>query len=300
MNMLHRNFARDVRFDGVYATTARLDGTARALTEDEMRTVAPSIFATDAHESRSQRFKPIATIEVIRGLMAEGFMPVGVKQAVARDEGKAPFTKHLVRLRKLDDAKQYKVGDTICETLLRNANDGTSAYNLLSGLFRIRCLNSLVAFSSELASCTVRHSGDVTHKVIEGTYSVLNTAHDALEAPENWSALALDRDEKVAFAKAAHVLRFADADGDVHTPVEPQQLLAPKRQGDVADDLWTTFNVVQENAIRGGLQNWVRDEHGRQMRRYSSRAVKGIDQDVKLNKALWTLAAEMAKLKKAA
>lgn len=296
--MLHAGFARDIRFDGVYATTARLDGTARALTEDEMRKVAPSIFATDAHESRSVRFKPIPTIEVIRGLMTEGFMPVGVKQATTRIEGKEAFTKHLVRLRKLDDAKQYKVGDTICETLLRNANDGTSAYNLLSGLFRIRCLNSLVAFSSELSSCTVRHSGDVTHKVIEGTYSVLNDAHAALAAPEDWSHMQLDKHEKEAFAEAAHVLRFGDADGEVHTPVEPQQLLAPKRQGDVADDLWTTFNVVQENAVRGGVKNWVRDENGRQMRRYTSRAVNGIDQDVKLNKALWVLAAKLAEHKR--
>jgi hypothetical protein len=64
----------------VYTNTARFD-TARALTEDQMRKIAPSIFATQAHESRSERFQPIPTIEVLRGLMNEGFMPVGVKQA---------------------------------------------------------------------------------------------------------------------------------------------------------------------------------------------------------------------------
>jgi hypothetical protein len=96
----------------VYTETARFD-TARAMTETEMRRVAPSIFATTAHESRSDRFKPIPTIEVLRGLIAEGFVAVGAKQSASRTEGKADFTKHLIRLRRIDDGKTYQVGDTV-------------------------------------------------------------------------------------------------------------------------------------------------------------------------------------------
>lgn len=53
--------------NSVYASTARFDS-ARALSEDEMRRSAPSIFAVSAHESRSERFQPIPTIEVLRAL----------------------------------------------------------------------------------------------------------------------------------------------------------------------------------------------------------------------------------------
>jgi hypothetical protein len=120
----------------IYTDTARFD-TGRAMTETEMRRVAPSIFATTAHESRSERFQPIPTIDVLRGLMKEGFVPVGAKQSSTRTEGKADFTKHLIRLRHVDDGKVYRVGDTVCEILLKNANDGTSAYELLAGLFRL-------------------------------------------------------------------------------------------------------------------------------------------------------------------
>ncbi|MET3615832.1 hypothetical protein ABID16_004179 [Rhizobium aquaticum] len=115
------------------------------MTEDETRRIAPSIFATVAHESRSERSKPIPAIEILRGLTKEGFVPVGAKQSSSRIEGKAAFTKHLIGLRHMDGGKVYNVGDTICEILLKNANDGTSAYELMAGLFRIRCLNSLVA-----------------------------------------------------------------------------------------------------------------------------------------------------------
>ncbi|QCM13739.1 DUF945 domain-containing protein (plasmid) [Agrobacterium tumefaciens] len=279
----------------VYTSTARFD-TGRALTEDELRKLAPSIFAKTAHESRSERFQPIPTIEVLRGLEKEGFVAVGAKQSSSRTEGKADYTKHLIRLRRIDDGKVYSVGDTVCEILLKNANDGTSAYELMAGLFRVRCLNSLVTQTGTIEEIKVRHSGDVQAKVIDGTYTVLKAAETALAAPQDWSNLRLDREEKEILAAGAHMLRFGDADGAVTTPIQPVQLLKQRRADDVSDDLWTTWNVVQENAIKGGLRAFGRDDLGRP-RRVRSRAVTGIDQDIKLNKALWLLGAEMAKLK---
>ncbi len=282
----------------IYTQTARFDS-GRALTESELMTLAPSIFATTAHESRSERFRPIPTIEVLRGLAKEGFMPVGAKQSTARDLSKRDYTKHLIRLRRMDEGRKYQVGDTVMEMLLKNANDGSSAYDLMAGLFRVRCLNSLVAQTSTIDTIKVRHSGDVTGKVIEGTYKVLHEAEKVLEAPVQWSQLQVAHQERAAFAEAAHVLRFADADGQVATPIQPDQLLQAQRRDDVANDLWTTFNVVQENVIRGGLRSIGRNANG-QRRRVTTRAVNGIDQDVKLNKALWVLAERLGEIKRAA
>lgn len=275
--------------------TARFDH-ARAMREEEMRSIAPSIFALTAHESRSDRFQPIPTIEILRALTKEGFVPVGAKQSRTRIEGKAEFTKHLIRLRRIDDGQSYSVGDNVCEILLKNANDGTSAYELMAGLFRVRCMNSLVAHLGTIEAIKVRHSGDVAAKVIEGTYRVLNEADKVLAAPQDWSSIHLNRDEQAIFADAAHLLRFGDAEGEAHTPIKPAQLLIPRRYDDRADDLWTVFNAVQENCIKGGLRGVSRDEHGRP-RRIKSRAVNGIDQDIRLNKALWTLSQKMAELK---
>jgi len=53
---------------------------------------------------------------------------------------------------------------------------------------------------------------------------------------------------------------------------------------------------VQENAIKGGLRGVGHDDLGRP-RRVKSRAVSGIDQDIRLNKALWLLGERMAELK---
>lgn len=279
----------------VYTNTARFD-TGRALTEDELRKLAPSIFAKTAHESRSERFQPIPTIEILRGLTKEGFVPVGAKQSSSRTAGKADYTKHLIRLRRIDDGKSYNVGDTVCEILLKNANDGTSAYELMAGLFRVRCLNSLVTQTGTIEEIKVRHSGDVQAKVIDGTYTVLKAAENALVAPQDWSSMRLNREERQILAEGAHLLRFGDVEGEAKTPIQPEQLLRQRRSDDVSDDLWTTWNVVQENAIKGGIRAVGRDDLGRR-RRVTSRAVTGIDQDIKLNKALWLLGAKMAELK---
>ena len=277
----------------------------RPLTEDELFKLAPSIFAETAHESRSERFRPIPTIEVLRGLQNEGFFPVGAKQSTTRDPGKKDFTKHIVRLRRFDGESAQMVNGAVLNQYLKNANDGTSAYELLAGLFREICSNGLVAQTATIDTVKVRHSGHAVDNVIEGTFRVLESSKALLAAPQDWSQIQLDRDEAQAFANAAHVLRFADAEGNVSTPVEPAQLLIPRRPADTGKDHWTVFNVVQENAIRGGLtgiREGYREENGnwRAPRRVTTRAVNGVDQDIRLNKSLWVLAEEMAKLKKAA
>ena len=284
----------------VYAPhTARFDDGARALSEDEMCRAAPSVFAARPHASRSERFRAIPTIEVLRGLEKEGFFVVGARQSASRDASKTDYTRHLIRLRRLDNARQYRVGDAVCEIILKNANDGTTAYELMAGLFRIRCLNSLVAWIATVESIKVRHSGDALQKVIDGTYRVLGQAEAVLAAPRDWSRIPLDDDAKAALAASAHALRFGDADGKVATPIRPEQLLGPRRAADRAADLWTTLNVVQENVIRGGLSARApasTDQHGRwrRGRLVTTRAVTNIDQDVKLNKALWGLGERMA------
>ena len=285
-----------IRGGSIYTNTARFDDHQRFLTEDEIRSAAPSVFATTAHESRSARFKPIATIDVIRMLDQEGFGVVGAKQSVARLDDRKDFTKHMLRLRKKDEV-QRRVGDTVFEVLLKNANDGTAAYDLLSGLFRIRCLNSLVAMDTQMSTQRVRHSGDVAPKVIEGVFSVVKDAERALNAPDQWGQLQLAAPEQMFLAEAAHAIRFpVDENNNQTTNVKPEQMLHVRRTGDIGDDLWTVFNRVQENVVRGGLNNYGYNAEGRFRRAYT-REVKGIDQSTALNRALWTLGEKMAQLK---
>lgn len=277
----------------IYTPTARFD-TGRPMTEAEIREKAPSIFATDAHSSRSDRFQPIPTIEVLRKLAKEGFGVAGVQESRARDHDKQTHTKHLVRLRRFDDGRKWKTGDSIVECLLKNANDGSSVYALMAGLFRICCLNSLVAQTETLEDVRIRHAGDVASKVIEGSYQVLSRAEKVMAAPEAWGKIMLPKPARDAFAEATWELRFpANEEGKRTTAIKPEQLLVPRRPEDQGNDLWRVFNVVQENTLRGGIEGTFRRNNGRQGHR-TMRGINGIDQSVGLNKALWTMAEVLA------
>jgi hypothetical protein len=287
MNLINSTYGKAARFDN-----------NNVLSEDDLRRIAPSVFATTAHESRSDRFAPIPTIEVIRGLGREGFGVVGAKQSLTRVAGKADYTKHLLRIRRMDADSSYAVGDTVAEMLLKNANDGTSVYDLFAGLFRIACLNSMVANVGDIDSVKVRHTGkNIVDNVIEGTFRVVESAKLALAAPAQWAQVKLERDEAIAFAEAARVLRFGDAEGNVDSPITATQLLTARRREDAErNNLWACFNVLQENVIRGGLSGVTTDANNR-VRNMTTRAIKGIDQDVKLNRALWTLATRLGEMK---
>jgi hypothetical protein len=92
--------------------------------------------------------------------------------------------------------------------------------------------------------------------------------------------------EQLALATGAAAYRWEDL---TKAPVSPSMLLNPRRYGDGAKDLFITLNCVQENIVRGG----ERDRSRRRpdgSRMPMSRAIKGIDEDMKLNKALWEMA----------
>ena len=271
------------------------------LTDDQLRSLAPSAFATGKHESRSERYTYIPTSAVIDGLRTNGFEPTFAKQGKSRIEGKAEYTKHLLRFRYQGQAAGLRrVGATFPEVVLVNSHDGTSAYHLMAGMFRMVCLNGMVVADREFATIKVPHKGDVVGQVIEGSYTVLEGSKQALDQADAWAGVSLSRDEQHAMAESAHVLRFGGGEEDEPaTPIKPAQLLTVRRNEDASRDLWTTTNVLQENAIRGGLTAWGRDANNRP-RRVTSREVRGIDQDVRLNRALWLLGERMAQIKAAA
>jgi hypothetical protein len=269
--------------------------TAKAafLTDDQLRGMAPSVFADRPHDSRSERYSYIPTSRVVTALRGEGFQPVKVTTARVRDTGKLGFEKHMLRFRRSDAA--LAVGDVFPEIVLVNSHDGSTSYSIMAGLFRLACSNGMVVSAGSLAEeVKVRHSGNnIVDDVIEGSYRVLETSQSALEVAGDWARIELKPAEQMALATGAHHVRFADSDGEVSTPIRPDQFLTARRYDDRKNDLWTTFNRVQENTIKGGLRGVGRDAQGR-TRRTSTKEVKGIDGNVNLNKALWKMAEMLA------
>lgn len=254
----------------------------RPLTRDELMNVVPSVFGSDKHESRSERYTHIPTITVLENLQREGFEPFFACQTRVRDQGKREHTKHMLRLRRAGQL----TGQQVPEIILLNSHDGSSSYQMLPGLFRGVCTNGLVCGQS-FGEVRVPHRGNVVENVIEGAYEVLGVFDRVEEKRDAMQSLALPPPAQYALANAALEYRF----GQEHQPISVSQLLTPRRREDYSDDLWTVYQRVQENLMKGGLAG--RNAKGRSSR---TRAVTGIDGDVKLNRALWVMTENMLEL----
>ena len=259
------------------------------LADEQMRAAAPSIFALGKHESRSERYTYIPTIEVLRGLRKEGFEPFMVAQSKSRAEGKTEFTKHMIRMR---HAGHVTARPEANEIILINSHDGASSYQMLAGAFRFVCCNGLVC-GTVANDIRIPHKGNIQSDVIEGAFRVLDDFEAIDASTEGMKALTLNVDEERAFATSALALRYGErSEGQPPAPVTADQLIEARRPEDLGHSLWTTFQRVQENAMRGGQPG--RSTQGRRIR---TREVGSIDRGVSLNRALWVLAEEMRKLK---
>lgn len=269
-----------------------------AMTDDQLAYAAPAIFAPAPHASRSAKYAFVPTLPVIHALRRVGYEPYDAHCANVRDESRRGFQKHLVRLRHHSNVEGAKGG--VAELILIAAHDGTSSYRMLAGWFEFLCTNGLM-IGDKAAELRVTHRGtqaEVLEAVRDGAGNMLEYLNRISGQRDAMRQVMLSEDEQRAFAKAALATRYDPK----KTPLEPDQILTPRRNEEAAQtsrgfvtakpDLWTTFNVVQENLIRGGLTG--RDSN---KRRRKQREIKGIDQNVGVNRALWTLTEEMAKIK---
>jgi len=276
-----------------------------AMTNEMLAAAAPSIMADHADPGVSRQYKQVRTIDVVDLMRGEGWMPVRARQLNVRKDERVGFCKHEIRFQREGDTSLSKMGDETIQAVLTNSHDRSSVFHFMLGVFRLACSNGLVVAQGMFNEIKVRHVGfdpaeigDAARRMAEGGQLVAGHIGAMREA-------ILNRDEQMALAKSASVLLFDPAkleDGSVD--FHEENLLTPRREADKGDDLWRTFNRVQENVTRGGLRYhrvtpsdaFVGAAHAARARTH---AIKSIDRDIRLNQALWTLAEEMLKIKSA-
>ncbi len=262
------------------------------LTDSQLRSRVPSAFAETPWHGMSDRYAYVPTSDIITRLGREGFHPIRADQAKTRIPGKSDYTLHSLVFRHQDSLMiDRTLGTEIFEIHLTNSHDGASRYILDPGIFRLVCLNGAVAKSADFGSFSVRHSGQIADQVIDATFEVLSVKPIVMGRIDEWRSIQLDRPKQLALATAAVELRYDSTDTDRQSHLDPAKLLTVNRSADAPNDLWTTFNRIQENVTRGGLR--MDTTNGRRAR---SRPIKSVAEDLRLNRSLWMLTEHMAKL----
>ena len=258
---------------------------AHPITLDQAVTIAPAIATDHAHPYKGEGFVHINSLSVLEALHDVGFRIASVKQArgtiTTRGIDTGLYNQHVVRLRHMDAFNELNVGDSVAEIVFRNSHDGSGCIDFLAGLFRLVCSNGMTV-GEMMEKLKLQHRWTNFEEVIRLAQRIWEFMPILAEWQKKAEARILEPEEQNLFAHRAQIIRFPDR---TTMPFEAGQLLNARRTEDAGVDLWHTFQRVQENLIKGGIEG--RSATGRLVH---MREITGVGSDIDINRQLWDLA----------
>ena len=238
-------------------------------------------FPTSPSPIVSPKYEMIDTNLVIANMADLGY-------EVAQVKGR-PMTHgfHSVDFRLHGETKAK--GEEFPRVLFMNSYDGTFKARAVAGVFRLVCSNGMVAGDVFDQTEKVAHIGDAAQTLISRVSDLAKRSAGVLETIGKARSIQLSPAGQMKLVEEA-----VDLSGRLLTPEEVRTFNQPRRREDVQSNLWTTFNRVQENLLKGGIPYTSPDGKIR-----TTRPVKDAKKDAQLNSQLWklfeeTLEAELA------
>lgn len=253
---------------------------------NEIGQKCPSALTQKPSKHLSHIYRFIPTTEVMDILGDQGWNPTQAVQTRTRKgyEASSPYKKHMIRFRNESHINLSKeMGDTHPEILLTNSHDGSSSFKFHVGLFRLVCSNGLVIADKTFDSFRVMHKGFKKEDILDVVSKTTEKIPMVVGRVQSMMGKELTSTQQYDFAK-----RVADVRWGEDKMIDVNQMLQIRRQEDAGNDLWSVFNRVQENLLQGGILTITPKDNGK-VRRSRSRAIRSIDQNLEVNKMLWTL-----------
>lgn len=202
--------------------------------------------------------------------------------ALTRQKGssRSPYGKHVMRF---DTGLRLPSGD-ILEIVAKNSHDGTCAFQLTLGIYRLVCSNGLVVGKSLVETVPIRHIGYTAAKVKDAVAQLLSQKSRVYETVAKLQNTQLTLGQQITFAKLALEIRGIT---DANNP-EQSWLFSSRRNEDKGDNAWVTFNRVQEHLTRGF--KYV-NKDGESV---TARRISAVERDININKQLFDAIVKIA------
>jgi hypothetical protein len=250
------------------------------LSSSQIKSLAPSVFATKPKDKVSDRYGFVSTVDLLKTLQDIGFQVRDVQSS-----GNKEFGTHMLRLAGPDikgfAPMEIRDEQLMPELLLINSHDTSHAFTLTSGIFRFICTNGLIVADGKQEWVRIQHAGFNRLVFNEGIERIIADMARIWERTEVYAGIEMNEQQQTAFA---HAVQTVYNEPELENPLS---LIKPRRSQDNHNTLWHLLNRGQENMLHGGLR--LRSGH-------NTRAVRSAAEDLRLNKGIWQLTDNFADL----
>lgn len=236
---------------------------------------------TQTNHRGSNKFGFISSENLVSRLENQGLKLSSVVESKIRKdkEVRQGYQKHVIRF---DTGLSNAHGNL--QLLAINSHEGSSALTFRMGFFRLVCSNGLIIGSDLIPQIKVRHTSNGLLKLNDSVDELLQWQRVAMDNIEKMTSRKLSQDEFEKLAIESVKLRLGEKFTDKIVP-----LFESKRYQDNSPDLFTVFNVIQENVMRTGFYALNKENNVAT----KVRAIKGVNASLELNTALYNEAMKL-------
>lgn len=246
----------------------------------------PFIDALPSHrceETTTNKYVFIDTRQVVQDMLDLGYEVADFRRPKARTRA-GQYSVHEVDFRRPQDMK--KKASEAPRVLFINSCDGSKRAQFIAGLIRFACSNGLV-IGDLIQHQKFLHIGEYAKSMMDSLKTIAADTAKAFDAIDKYGSINPTRETLHRMAEEAMKLRFPEEE---HRPIaDLDDLYQIRREEDLRPDLWTKWNVLQENILKGGVP--MKNDSG-QVR--LSGPVGNIERSNSLNGELWNLLDEFA------
>lgn len=193
----------------------------------------------------TEKYTFLDTRKVVQDMADLGYAVTGVRRPAHRTPSGA-YGLHEVEFRE----PKYigKSIDQAPRVLFINSYDGSRKAQLVGGIIRFACLNGLILGDLD-GNEKFLHVGDFEQDLLDHMAKIAKSQEEAFTKIEHYRSTPIDDQLAIEMAREMAELRFGE---DLPT-LDFRNLLQPRRAEDLGTDLYTRWNVAQENLAKGGV-----------------------------------------------
>ncbi len=226
------------------------------LTIEEAAQYAPQILTNRPADGVSDHYNFVSTKRILETVQENGWCITG-----AVSGGASRYAQHSVSLVHRNDVDRMATTtlEGVPRIILTNSHNRAKRLAFHCGYFRFVCSNGIVIASGPATQLRMRHTGNedtiatLMNQVNESSGSIL----EAVDNIEQLRSRNITKAQQLEYGKFALSARYKYMRMPKKILNQPEiyagHVLTPNRPEDEGDSLWSVFNRVQENLIKGRL-----------------------------------------------